>query len=174
MIVRPETGADWFAIDNVNRRAFGGPDEAELVHRLRAQDALVSLVTEDGNEVGGHLMLSRLAVVAGDRKIAAAALAPVAVLPERQRQGIGSQLVRASIVRARELAIEAIIVLGHPDYYPRFGFSAEAAAGLKAPFSGAPLMVLKLAPGCIAGKSGAVTYPAAFGIRSPAAALIGV
>jgi putative acetyltransferase len=165
MRIRPETEADWAAIDHVNRQAFGRAEEATLVRRLR-DDGLVaaSLVAEQGTTVVGHLTLSWLPTVVDGHPLRTVALAPVAVLPERQRQGIGSRLVEASIETARELDIAAIIVLGHPHYYPRFGFSAAATRGLAAPFSGEAFMALELGPGALAGKAGTVRYPAAFRI----------
>jgi putative acetyltransferase len=149
----------------VNRQAFGRADEASLVRRLRDEGLVVaSLVAEQDGAVVGHLLLSWLPTVVDGHPLRTVALAPVAVLPERQRQGIGPRLVEASIETARELDIAAIIVLGHPRYYPRFGFSAAAARGLAAPFSGEAFMALELGPGSLAGKTGSVHYPAAFGI----------
>ena len=109
-------------------------------------------------------MLSWLTVRVEGRPPRAVALAPLAVLPERQRQGIGSRLVAASIEAARGLGVEAIVVLGHPAYYPRFGFSAAAAQQLASPFSGNAFMALGLVPNSLAGKKGSVHYPSAFGI----------
>jgi putative acetyltransferase len=94
------------------------------------------------------------------------ALAPMAVQPHRQRHGIGSALVRAGLQRARERGWQAVIVLGHHDYYPRFGFSAALAQPLEAPFSGASFMALELDPGALQGSAGRVVYPPPFGIAS--------
>ncbi len=164
MRIRPETEADRTAIDRVNRQAFGRDEEASLVRRLRDEGlVVVSLVAEQDGAVVGHLMLSWLPTRVEGHLLRVVALAPVAVLPERQRQGIGSRLVEASIEAARALNVEAIIVLGHPRFYPRFGFSAAAAQGLSAPFSGEAFMALELVPGTLAGKAGSVHYPAAFG-----------
>jgi putative acetyltransferase len=93
----------------------------------------------------------------------AAALAPVAVLPAFQSQGIGGDLIRAGNARCAMLGLDAIIVLGHADYYPRFGFSAAAAESLDAPFSGPSFMALELRPGSLS-KSGRVRYAKAFGV----------
>jgi putative acetyltransferase len=165
MLIRRETEADWQAIDHVNRQAFGGEYEVALVRRLR-DDGLVaaSLVAEQDGAVTGHLMLSWLTVRVEGRPPRAVALAPVAVLPERQRQGIGTRMVETSIETARQRGVEAVIVLGHPAYYPRFGFSAAAAQQLASPFSGSAFMALELVPGALAGKKGSVHYPSAFGI----------
>jgi putative acetyltransferase len=165
MTIRPERAADYAAIDAVNREAFEGEAESRLVRQLR-RDGLVdvSLVADDGGEVVGHLLLSRLDVVVDGRSVRAAALAPMAVVPGRQRQGLGSTLVAAAIEAARPLGVEAVIVLGHPHYYPRFGFSAALARHLSAPFAGDAFMALELVPDALRGSGGVVTYPAAFGL----------
>ena len=164
-MIRDERPADWEAIDRVNRAAFGGEEEARIVRRLREDGlAAVSLVAEDTGAVVGHLMLSWLPTRVDGRDIRALALAPMAVLPGHQRRGIGSRLVTAGIAAARRIGAEAIIVVGHPEYYPRFGFSAAAAAHLSAPFSGAAFMALETLPGALVGTAGSVDYPAAFGI----------
>ena len=95
--------------------------------------------------------------------IAAAALAPVSVLPALQRQGIGSALIRAGNARCAEIGCAAIIVLGHQDYYPKFGFSAATAESLEAPFSGPHFMALELRPGVLKA-GGRVRYANAFGV----------
>jgi putative acetyltransferase len=89
----------------------------------------------------------------------------MAVIPARQRQGIGSRLVEEALAAARRLEADAVIVLGHPEFYPRFGFSAEKAAHLTAPFSGESFMALELTPGSLAGAPGNVRYPQAFGLE---------
>src|SRR5437763_12769611 len=108
-MIRPETDADRKAIDQVNRRAFGGPYEADLVVRLR-RDGLVaaSLVADEESAVVGHLMLSWLPTIVDGRPVRVVALGPMAVLPDRQRRTIGSQLVHSSIATARQLDVEAI------------------------------------------------------------------
>src|SRR5690606_24499893 len=95
--------------------------------------------------------------------LCAAALAPVAVLPAFQKRGIGGELIRAGNARCAALKLDAVIVLGHADYYPRFGFSAEAAESLQAPFSGPHFMALELKPGALKG-GGEVRYAQAFGV----------
>lgn len=160
--VRAEAPADAAAIRAVHRQAFGQAAEADLVDQLRADgDAIASLVVERDGSIVGHILFSRLPIVAPDRELAAAALAPVAVLPPFQRQGLGSMLIHAGLRQCRELDIDAVVVLGHPAYYPCFGFSAALAQRLAAPYAGPAFMALELAPNCLA-SGGSVHYPAAF------------
>ena len=158
---QPEHAA---AVAALNRAAFGGDFEAKLVARLHL-DCLVavSLVAVEGSVVG-HILFSELAVEVDGRSVAAMALAPMAVRPDRQRQGVGTALVHEGLARVRTAGREAVIVLGHPQYYPRFGFSAAMARKLRSPFPGEAFMALELVPGALAGASGSVRYPAAFGI----------
>jgi putative acetyltransferase len=163
-VIRPETPDDHAAIRAVNCRGFGGEDEADLVDRLRAEGlAIASLVAVESERILGHILFSELPIETGSGTIRAAALAPMAVLPERQNQGIGSALVREGLEACRRGGIEAAIVLGHPAYYPRFGFSAKTAEALRAPFSGPAFMALELAPGALA-PGGTVKYPSPFAL----------
>lgn len=160
--VRPEDDADFGAIRTVNREAFGTVAEADLVDALRANgDAALSLVAESDSGVVGHILFSDLPVRTSVRDVAALALAPMSVLPRWQRRGVGSALVRAGLDRCREAGFQAVVVLGHPTYYPRFGFSARLAAPLQAPFSGPAFMALELVPGALSA-GGVVRYPDAF------------
>jgi putative acetyltransferase len=160
MIIRDATAADHNGARAVNIAAFGRVDEADLVDRIRSDgDHLVECVAEDAGKIIGHILFSRMSVGGTP----AAALAPMAVDPDHQRQGIGSALVHAGLAACRGAGIPAIIVLGHPDYYPRFGFTAGAAAHLTAPFSGPAFMALELVPGSLAA-GGQVRYATAFGL----------
>ena len=160
--IRPERHADIPAIRTVNCEAFGSEAEGELVDALRANgDAVVSLVAETDTGVVGHILFSHLPVRAPAGEVAAVALAPMSVLPRWQRQGVGSALVRAGLVRCADVGLEAVVVLGHADYYPRFGFSAHLAERLQAPFSGPAFMALELVPDALGG-GGVVRYPDAF------------
>ncbi|WP_218578576.1 GNAT family N-acetyltransferase [Vineibacter terrae] len=150
-------------ISALHRVAFGGDGEARLVERLR-RDRLVaaSLVALADGDVIGHILFSDLAVEVDGRTVRAAALAPMAVRPDRQRQGVGTRLVSAGLSIVQDRGYAAVVVLGHADYYPRFGFSAALARRLAAPFSGDSFMALELIPGALDGASGAVSYPPAF------------
>jgi putative acetyltransferase len=155
--VRP---ADHAAIAQVVRDAFGQADEADLVAQLRADGDLVfELVAEEGGELCGHILFSRLWA---DRSGLYGALAPLAVSPARQGQGIGSRLVRAGLESAREFGCHGLLVLGEPAYYGRFGFSAQAAREVKSPFQGLDaFQALALEDAAFSGPLH-VAYPSAF------------
>ncbi len=149
----------------VNEAAFGRVDEAELVDRLRESGAvLLSLVAEVEERIVGHVLFSRMSIETADGSVPAAALAPVAVLPTRQRRRVGENLIRAGldVLRGREERI--VIVLGHPGYYPRFGFSSAAASLIESPFPPEAFMAMELVPGALRGIRGKVRYPSAFGL----------
>ncbi len=163
MIVREETAADIDAIRRLNRLAFGGPFEAGLVDRLRSEElVLSSLVADEGDAIVGHILFSDLSVTIDGWRVHAAALAPMAVEPQRQRQGIGSALVRAGLAAVARRSVEAVFVLGHPAYYTRFGFSAALAARLTSPYGGEAFMAIELVPDALRGTGGGVRYPDAF------------
>lgn len=165
--IRPETPTDLAAIYAVNERAFGQPDEADLVDALRRDgDAILSLVAEEEGEVVGHVMLSALPIESETASLNSAALAPVAVLPECQNRGIGSRLIDAAIAACRAQGIDMLVVLGHPEYYRRFGFSPDIAAALDAPFSGEAFMAMVIHRGLPSGQRGRVRYANAFGLET--------
>jgi putative acetyltransferase len=159
-MIRHAAPADHPAIRAVISAAFGQADEADLVERLRADgDVVFELVEEDEGEIVGHILYSRLWA---DNVNLYAALAPLAVRPDRQRAGVGKRLTRASLDAAREFGAYAVIVLGHPDYYPKFGFSPQAAAKVSSPYSASPaFMALALEDGAL-DEPVLVAYPAAF------------
>lgn len=157
MHIRPETEADRAAIHALNSAAFGQPMEADLVDRLRADgDAVLSLVAVEDGEIVGHILLSRM-----EAPFRALALAPVAVKPTRQRQGIGAALIHAGLARAKEAGWQGVFVLGEPDYYQRFGFSAQQAAGFVSPYAGPYFMALALGD-ALPVTTGEVRHAAAF------------
>ncbi|MBX7073206.1 MAG: N-acetyltransferase [Pirellulales bacterium] len=157
---------DLAGILGVVRQAFGRADEADLVAALvAAGDARLSLVAADGEQVVGHVLFSDMAIVGDKWTTPALALAPLAVLPARQYQGIGSLLVRRGLELVREAGHRIVLVLGHAEYYPRFGFSTSAAAAIETPFDPAHFMGLELTPGALHGVAGRVRYAAAFGVE---------
>jgi putative acetyltransferase len=167
MVIRAETERDYAAIARVNRLAFGGEGEARLVDALRKSgDVRLSLVGEIDGEIVGHILFSELSIITGRGELPALALAPMAVTPDRQRCGIGSELVQRGLQDSRRIGYGVVLVVGHPEFYPRFGFSAELARALQSPFSGDAWMAAELFPGALAGASGSVIYPAPFGLRT--------
>lgn len=163
--VREEMTRDRVGIRKLNRAAFGGNEEENLVDRLRKDgDFIASLVAVVGNDVVGHVLFSRLNVSGKGGSVSAVALAPMAVLPDRQGQGIGTRLIQTGIALCRSRGVEAVFVLGHPTYYPHFGFSAEAARGVAAPVSGDAFMALELKRGVLKSGGLTLTYPPAFGL----------
>jgi putative acetyltransferase len=158
--IRPETGDDEEPIDRVNRGAFPTAQEARLVKALRAAgDCELSLIAEDGGEIVGHVMLSRMRVEGDGKSYRALGLGPVAVLPDRQRSGIGSALIEAALDQAEDRGEEIVFLLGEPDYYRRFGFSAEAAAPFASPYAGPYFMARAIVP---LPQSGKAAYAPAF------------
>jgi putative acetyltransferase len=159
-MIRYARPTDHGDIATVVTAAFGGADEARLVEQLRAGgDAMFELVAEEAGDLVGHVLFSRLWA---DREELYAALAPLAVRPDRQRQGVGGQLVRAALEAAPQFGAVGVLVLGDPAYYGRFGFSPEAAARVDCPYSGlAALQALALQPG-VFDTALTVAYPGAF------------
>ncbi|HYD88662.1 MAG TPA: N-acetyltransferase [Vitreimonas sp.] len=163
-MVRDATPNDYPAIRQIVRQAFGQEDEANLVDQLRAEGhVVVELVAASEIALQGHVLYSRLTIERPSGNLNAAALAPVSVLPAFQRGGIGKALIGAGNARCAALGCAAIIVLGHADYYPQFGFSAAAAESLEAPFSGPHFMALELRPDVLKA-GGRVRYANAFGV----------
>jgi len=166
--IRRCVAADDDAIRRLNDATFGGTAEARLIADLRAAGlAVIELVAVDQGAIVGHILFSRLAVASDGKPIETLALAPMAVQPDHQRQGVGSTLVRAGLASARNDRWRAVIVLGHPAFYPRFGFSAERARHLKAPFQGDSFMAIELATHALDGADVSVVYPPAFGLTRP-------
>jgi len=165
MRIRPEEPGDIRAIHQVNRQAFETAVEASLVDALRRRaQPLISLVAVVDDEVAGHILFSPV-TLSSDPGARIMGLAPMAVVPAKQRQGIGTALVRAGLEECRRLSFEAVIVLGHADYYPRFGFVPASRYGLTCEYDVPDdvFMVLELSPGTLEGRSGVIRYHAAFG-----------
>jgi putative acetyltransferase len=161
MLIREATSEDRAEIHAVVAAAFGQPDEADLVDALRADgDVVVELVAEADGFIVGHLLFSPLITDTGRRF---AALAPLSVLPAHQGDGVGTALMQVGHELCRKAGIEAVIVLGHPDYYPRVGYSAQAARTVTAPFSGPSFMGVALVSGALDGPV-TVSYAKAFGV----------
>jgi len=130
--IRQEQPQDLNAIRTVNRRAFGQRLEADLVDKLRQKyHDLLSLVAVMQNEVVGHILFTPVTIESANTAVRGMALAPMAVMPEYQRMGIGSELVRAGIEQLKKRECLFIIVLGHAEYYPRFNFEPASRYGIR-------------------------------------------
>jgi putative acetyltransferase len=173
MEVRAEKPEDLEAIRRVNVASFGRDSEADLVDHLRGAASTVSFVAVESEQIVGHIFFSPVAILqsgrsanvgecAGDLLILA--LAPVAVLPEYQRQGIGSLLIQHGLEECIQLGFKAVVVLGSPTYYPRFGFipAKKKGLGCEYPVPDEAFMVLELESGALEGCAGMVEYRAEF------------
>jgi putative acetyltransferase len=170
VVIRPERDADHLAIADVVRAAFvGHPDEvAAFVERIRASEQFIpelALVAEDSSGVVAHVMLSWVGVQGGSRT-RILNLTPMSVRPDRQRIGVGSQLIRDALRRAEEAGEPAVMVEGIAAYYPRFGFERASTLGFIAPHPKIPdeAFMVKRLRGYSADLAGRIVYPAAFGL----------
>ena len=166
MIIRPEQRTDHDAVRRINTAAFESPAEANLVDALRTNASpLISLVAEDdAGEIVGHILFSPATLIEHPGCLIMG-LAPMAVTPARQRQGIGSALVRAGLKQCEQLGALAIIVLGHPAYYPRFGFAPASRLNIVSDYDVPDdvFLAMELKHGAMSGKSGRIKYHEAFG-----------
>ena len=163
MTVRPAEPGDAAGIRAVHEAAFPTAAEAGLVEALvREGDAMVSLVDARQGEIVGHVLLSRMTVSGDGRELRALGLAPVAVRPGFQGAGVGTGLIEAALAIARATGEALVFVLGEPDYYGRFGFSAATAAPFASPYAGPYFMALALRPDFVAPAKGTAAYARAF------------
>jgi len=163
--VRDELPGDAGTIWHINEKAFGQSGEADLVDLLRSRGKLIaSLVAEEEGRIVGHIAFSRVSLDGGGRELSGAGLAPMAVMPEMQKRGIGSALVAEGLEKCGAKGIDYVVVLGHPDYYPRFGFVPAGQYGLRCEFD-APeeaFMVIELRAGSLLDVSGTVRFESEF------------
>jgi putative acetyltransferase len=160
--IRPEVASDGESVRSVNLAAFDQPMEADLVDTLRQTcRASLSLVAELDGEIVGHILFTPAALDTGDGSIEGMALAPMAVLPAFQRSGIGSRLVKEGLQILSDTACPFVILVGHAEYYPRFGFEPASRHGLQCQWEGVPdeaFMVTILDPVRMEGVSGVARY----------------
>jgi putative acetyltransferase len=163
VIIREECPSDIPGIREIHRAVFGRDAEGELVDRLRTEGlSVASMVADDGGSSIGHALFSELRIKTSGSLIPAVALAPVGVVPRRQREGIGTELISFGLRACREIGISAVLVLGDPRYYARFGFCAALTSKLEGPFTGRHWMAVELLDGCLSNVTGSVEYPVAF------------
>ncbi len=167
--IRQETSNDFDAVEVLLISAFGKEDEARLVTKLRHSEAFIpalSLVAEVDNRILGYILLTKVKVKNVDNEYDSLALAPVAIVPEYQKQGIGSQLIIEGLKRAKALGNDSVIVWGHKEYYPKFGFKPALDYDILCPLPTHQdyLMALALKPDGLKNVSGKVIYPKEFGL----------
>ncbi len=162
--LRPECPEDRQSIWSVNHAAFGNDAEANLVDALRQDGfAEVSVVAEIDDQIVGHILFSPISILASDQTVSGVSLAPMAVLPRHQRQGIGIKLVETGLQSCRDQGHQIAVVLGHPEFYSRFGFSSDLAQPLESPFGGGDAwMAIELVAGALSGVTGSVQYSPPF------------
>jgi putative acetyltransferase len=160
--IRPERTEDIPSVRAINEQAFNQPAEADIIDELRSTcPEALSLVAVDEGDVVGHILFTPATVDSDSGTVKGMGLAPMAVLPKRQRQGIGSALVEYGLKILRERSCPFVIVLGHPEYYPRFGFEPASRYGLKSQWEGVPdraFMVLIFDKEAMEGVSGVARY----------------
>jgi putative acetyltransferase len=160
-MIRAETTDDYAAVREVNEQAFARAGEADLVDALRKSERpFISLVAEIEGRIVGHIFFSEVSIESNDSSFTALGLAPMAVLPEFQNQGIGSQLVRTGLEECLQRRHDIVVVLGHPEYYPRFGFIPARRKGLSCEYDvpDEVFMVAELREGALAERTGVVKY----------------
>jgi putative acetyltransferase len=165
MMIRPEKTDDINRVREVNIRAFGQESEANLVDALRKSGIpLISLVAEKDKTIIGHIMFSPVTIDNGCSSILVAGLAPMAVLPEFQRKGVGSMLVKEGLEQCRQAGHSAVVVLGHPEYYPMFGFVPSVTYGIKSEYDVPEnvFMILELSEEALMDCNGIVKYHEVF------------
>jgi putative acetyltransferase len=164
IVVRAEQPGDAAGIRETNELAFESPLEASLVDALRSAEDYLSLVATIDEQVVGHILFTPV-TLEPPVALRIAGLAPMAVRPEHQRSGVGGQLIRAGLDACRARGYAAVVVLGHPEYYPRFGFVPAHTFGLTCEFPSPPeaFMAIELEAGALAGIAGMVRYRPEFG-----------
>jgi putative acetyltransferase len=165
LIIRWELPEDQASIHYVNQEAFGRNQEADLVDKLRKRGVLtISLVAVQDTAIVGHIAFSPVDIASNKSSFGALTLAPVAVLPAHQNKGIGSQLVTAGLAECRRLGHEIIVLAGHPNYYPRFGFVRANPKGVECEFEvpDEAWMIKELKQGALAGRQGKVRFQPEF------------
>jgi putative acetyltransferase len=164
-IIRPETPEDFEQITKVNDLAFDQPNEGRMLEALRKNKKFIpqlSLVAEIDLRVVGHILFFPLNIISGGKNFEVLSLAPMAFLPEYQQKGIGKKLVIEGLKKSKEMGYKAVVVLGHPTYYPKFGFEPASKWNIKPPIDDVPdeaSMATELEEGFLKKKAGVIEYP---------------
>lgn len=166
IVVRKEDKKDYKNIYKLNKSAFGQENESRLVEKIRNGSNFIpelSLIADIDGKIVGHILFSRVKIIK-DPIFEILALAPMAVLPEFQGKGVGSKLIKQGMEKAKELGFDSVIVLGHKDYYQRFGFKKASIWNIKCPFEvpDEAFMAVELIDGVLESKAGTVKYPIEF------------
>ncbi|MCD6106616.1 MAG: N-acetyltransferase [Caldisericaceae bacterium] len=166
IVIRKEEEKDYKQVYEVNKLAFQQENESILIEKIRKGENFIpdlSLVAEIDNRIVGHILFSKIKIV-GDSIFESIALAPMAVIPAFQKQGVGSKLIKKGMAKAKELGFDSIIVLGHKDYYPKFGFERASKWNIKCPFKvpEEAFMAIALTKKALEDKAGTVKYPDEF------------
>lgn len=170
--IRQEQIKDYEAVHKVVELAFRDMEDSDhnepfLVDQLRQTDAFIpelSLVAEVDEEIIGHILMTKVEIVSENKSVTSLGLAPVSVLPEYQNRGIGSALIREAHKRATELGYGSVVLLGHKDYYPRFGYKQAIDSGIEFPFD-VPheyCMAIELRPESLKDVQGMIQYAKPF------------
>jgi len=165
IVIRPEQPEDIATIHQIVAQAFRQPAETQLVDMLRRNGkAIFSLVAEDNGRVVGHILFTEAVIDSAAGQLKGTGLAPLAVSPERQNEGIGSLLIEQGLKLCRKADYPFIVVLGHPEYYPRFGFVPASRFGIKSEYvvHDEVFMIIELREGSLAGFAGVVKYQPEF------------
>ncbi len=163
LAIRHETASDREAVFRVEAQAFGRDAEARLADALRdAGKTLLSLVAEDDGEIVGHIVFSPMSIESGSASHAAVCLGPIAVAPPHQRRGIGGRLIEAGLAELRDAGHDAVFLLGHPTYYPRFGFRPAREFDVHYEDDRDAFMAIELRPGALDGVSGTARFAVEF------------
>ena len=170
--IRQETPEDYLEVFNVVEAAFktmpfSDQTEQFLVERLRKSESFIpelSLIAEKEGEIVGHILLTKIKIVSEQNSFDSLTLAPVSVKPEYQNQGIGGQLIKTAHEKAKELGFKSVVLLGHKDYYPRFGYEKASKYGIELPFDVPEehCMVVELVENGLKEVSGIVEYDKEF------------
>ncbi len=172
--IRQESNSDYLDVFNLIKKAFeseemSNPDEPFLVDRLRKSNAFIpelSLVAEYDGKIAGHILLTKIKIKNEKYEFDSLALAPVSVLPEYQGKGIGGLLINQAHKKAKELGHKSVVLLGHENYYPRFGYQLTEKFRIQLPFE-VPTencMAIELVEGGLKNISGTVEYPKEFNV----------